>query len=246
MDRTAPAAMIARSYDGCEVAGFIASEKLDGVFARWDGARLVSRDGVVLAAPAWFTAGLPAGVLLDGELWTRRGDFDRASGIARSHGGDWSALRFMLFDAPSALPYSDRLRVVESIVTPYCCAVPTVALVDVRDLAERMVAVVNGGGEGMVVRAADSVYITDGHATSYRVKFYDDAEAVVVAHYAGGLMLSRDGVTFRVGSGLTRKQRACPPALGAVVTYRYDGLTGKGLPRFPRLVGVRHDVRVAA
>jgi DNA ligase-1 len=235
MDRTAPTAMIARRFDGCDVAGFIASEKLDGVFARWDGARLVSRDGVVLAAPSWFTAGLPAGVLLDGELWTRRGDFDRASGIARSQNGDWSALRFMLFDAPSALPFSERLRVIDAIATPYCCAVPTVALVDVRDLAERMTEIVNGGGEGMVVRAADSAYVTDGHAT-----------AIVVAHYAGGIVLSRDGVTFRVGSGLTTAQRRNPPVLGSVVTYRYDGLTGKGLPRFPRLVGVRHDVRVVA
>ena len=246
MDRTAPAAMIARRYEGGDVAGFVASEKLDGVFARWDGARLVSRDGVILAAPAWFTAGLPAGVLLDGELWAGRGQFDRASGVARSHGGDWSGLRFMLFDAPSDLPFAERLRVIEAIATPYCCAVPVVVLVGLRDLATRMVEVVNGGGEGMVVRPAGSAYVTDGYATSYKVKFHDDAEAVVVSHYTGGIVLSRDGVAFKVGSGLTADQRRNPPALGSVVTYRHDGLTGKGLPRFPRLVGVRFDVAVSA
>ena len=171
MTRTAPAAMIARRYEGGDVAGFIATEKLDGVFARWDGARLVSRDGVVLAAPEWFTAGLPA-FALDGELWAGRGQFDRASGIARRvDGGDaWCTLAFVLFDAPSALPYTERRRVIEAIATPYCYAVQAFALVDLRDLAGRMADTVNGGGEGMVIRPPDSAYVTDGYATSFKVK----------------------------------------------------------------------------
>jgi DNA ligase-1 len=48
-------------------AGYLVSEKLDGVRAVWDGKVLRFRSGRVVAAPAWFTAKLPK-ESLDGEL----------------------------------------------------------------------------------------------------------------------------------------------------------------------------------
>ena len=57
----------------------------------------------------------------------------------------------------------------------------------------------------------------------------------------GSLLVERpDGVRFRLGSGLSDVQRADPPPIGAWVTYRYDGLTSKGVPRFARFLRVRH------
>ena len=35
--------------------------------------------------------------------------------------------------------------------------------------------------------------------------------------------------------------RAMPPAIGSTVTFRYDGLTAKGTPRFARFQRVRRD-----
>jgi DNA ligase-1 len=244
--------MMVGVYGGADPSGAIGSEKFDGVRATWDGARLVSRDGVILAAPAWFTAGLPS-FPLDGELWAGRGAFDVASGIARrADGGDaWQALRYVVFDAPSDLPYVERLAVVATISTPYAYAAPTWVVADASDLAARLDAVTDAGGEGLVIRDPMSAYHRVDAFTAWKVKRFADSEAVVVGHVAGkagGLVLvvSRDGVTFRIGSGMTAKQRRNPPALGSVVTYRFDGLTSKGLPRFPRLVGVRYDVAVSA
>ena len=83
-----------------------------------------------------------------------------------------------------------------------------------------------------------------------KYKRHDDAEARVVAHLpgkgkyegmTGSLLVERpDGVRFRLGSGLSDVQRADPPPIGAWVTYRYDGLTSKGVPRFARFLRVRH------
>ena len=49
------------------------SEKLDGVRAYWNGENLYTRNGKHLYPPEWFTAKLPKGFALDGELWIRRG-----------------------------------------------------------------------------------------------------------------------------------------------------------------------------
>ncbi|MDP5191557.1 DNA ligase, partial [Rheinheimera baltica] len=48
-----------------------------------------------------------------------------------------------------------------------------------------------------------------------------------------------DGNEFAIGSGLTDALRQTPPPIGSVITYRYNGLTKHGLPRFARFVRLR-------
>ena len=87
----APALLLARDAPAdIDPAGWLVSEKLDGVRARWDGARLVLRSGLPVAAPAWFTRRLPP-VALDGELWLGRGRFDALSGLVRRAAGEDAA-----------------------------------------------------------------------------------------------------------------------------------------------------------
>jgi DNA ligase-1 len=79
-----------------------------------------------------------------------------------------------------------------------------------------------------------------------KLKPYDDAEAQVIAHLPGkgkytgmvGALRVRtlSGTEFNVGSGLSDEQRRQPPDIGSWITYGYHGLTGKGIPRFARLV----------
>jgi hypothetical protein len=44
---------------------------------------------------------------------------------------------------------------------------------------------------------------------------------------------------FKLGKGLTDAQRENPPAVGQWVTYRYRGLTDKGVPRFASFERIR-------
>lgn len=65
-----------------------------------------------------------------------------------------------------------------------------------------------------------------------------------------------NGKKFEIGSGLSDVDRADPPKLGnivlfiflldlgAVVNFRYHGLTSDGVPRFPTYAGERIDVLV--
>ena len=58
-----------------------------------------------------------------------------------------------------------------------------------------------------------------------------------------GALLVEDerGRRFALGSGLRDADRANPPAIGSLVTFRHDGLTAKGTPRFARYLRVRTD-----
>jgi len=49
------------------------------------------------------------------------------------------------------------------------------------------------------------------------------------------------GLTFSVGTGFTDAQRQSPPPVGSVITFRYQELTDRGVPRFPSFVRVRSD-----
>ncbi|GAA6058258.1 hypothetical protein JCM3770_006084 [Rhodotorula araucariae] len=108
------------------------------------------------------------------------------------------------------------------------------------------------GGEGLMLRQPGSVYVHKRSTTLLKVKTFFDAEARVVAHEPGkgkyeGLLgalrcVMEDGkTTFSVGSGLTDARRADPPAIGTIVTYRFQELTKAGIPRFPTFVGERID-----
>jgi len=83
------------------------------------------------------------------------------------------------------------------------------------------------------------------------VKRFLDAEARVIGHQEGtgrhrgrlGALLVElpNGARFAVGTGLTDGERSSPPPIGSLITFRYQELSDRGIPRFPSFVGVRVD-----
>jgi DNA ligase-1 len=100
-----------------------------------------------------------------------------------------------------------------------------------------------------VLHRGDAPYRSGRGVGLLKLKPYEDAEARVIAIRPGegrleGMMGSievrtPDGRRFAIGSGFTDAQRAHPPALGSWVTYRFNGLTNSGLPRFVRFLRMR-------
>ena len=52
---------------------------------------------------------------------------------------------------------------------------------------------------------------------------------------------TQDGRPFSIGSGFTDGDPTDPPPIGSWVTYRFNGLTASGLPRFARFTRRRPD-----
>jgi DNA ligase-1 len=257
-----PALLLAETWDGEQcVNGWLMSEKLDGVRGLWDGSRFLSRQGNVYHAPAWFTAGLPA-MLLDGELWLGRGAFQRTVSIVRRHDGSeqWREIRFLVFDAPTLdEPFEERLKQIGDVLarakSRYACLLPQEHCRNERHLYKQLDAVIAQGGEGLMLREPGSRYIAGRSSTLLKVKRFHDAEARVLGHQPGtgrhkgrlGALLVElsSGVQFAVGSGFTDREREQPPALGSTITFRYQELSDRGVPRFPTFVRVRTDDAVA-
>ncbi|MGI9296372.1 MAG: DNA ligase [Gammaproteobacteria bacterium] len=254
----APEFSLAKTYrGGADVRDYYASEKLDGVRAYWDGETLRSRRGNIFAAPRWFLRGFPA-AHLDGELWSRRGDFENISGVvrrARPHEG-WREINYMVFDMPNTPgDFRARLSRLKKIVAaaglPHLRAVAQTELKGEEELHLMMREIVDGGGEGVMLRRKDSPHRGGRGGDLLKLKPSVDAEAKVVAHHPGkgkfaGMLGSlevetEDGVRFRVGTGFTDAERRAPPPVGATITYKYSGFTNTGKPRFPVFVRVRDD-----
>ena len=256
----APRLMLATGYHaGLDVGDYFVSEKLDGVRGRWDGRALWTRGGQRIDAPAWFTAGWPP-VAMDGELWIGRGHFEEASGIVRAQRAvdrDWRRMRFMVFDLPDDPGrFESRVRHMRTLLDKADIAwLRPVEQFRVRDadaLDARLAAVVAGGGEGLMLHHRDARYRIGRSDDLLKYKPYSDAEARVVAHtpgkgkyrgMLGALVVERaDGLRFRIGSGFSDAQRAAPPPVGSFVTYRYNGVSARGVPRFARFLHVRHEM----
>lgn len=259
-----PAPMLASRFDATlhDVSGYLVSEKLDGVRARWDGKRLLTRSGHAIDVPSWFTAGWPRQPM-DGELWTRRGEFQQVSDLVRTHRADpasWRRVRFMAFDLPSdGGSFARRNARLRSLVLASDAdTLGAIAQRQVRDhaaLDALLQAVVAAGAEGLMLHRADARYHAGRSDALLKFKPFDDAEARVVGYRPGkgkytgmvGALLVEDarGRRFALGSGLRDADRLRPPRIGAMVTFRYNGLTAKGTPRFARFLRLRHDLRAA-
>src|SRR5262249_39334125 len=118
-------------------------------------------------------------------------------------------------------------------------------------LQDELARVLSLGGEGVMLRQPESPYEPRRSSTLLKVKKFQDAEARVVDHQPGtgrhkgrlGALLVElpDGTHFAVGTGLTDAERESPPAIGSVITFRFQELSDGGVPRFPTYVCIRDE-----
>ncbi len=261
---TKPDLLLAELYhENIDVSKYWVSEKLDGVRAFWDGKKLVTRGGQVIAAPAWFIADFPK-TALDGELWLGRNQFAQTMSIlskAQPIDSEWQQLRYHVFELPNAPgTFTERIAAMQAIAhnnknqtnTQYWQIIPQFRLLDHRVLMAKLQELEQQGAEGLMLHHQDALYKTGRSSDLLKLKSYQDTEAEVIGYRPGKgkylgmvgalVMKMPDGKTFAIGSGLTDALRQNPPPIGSLVTYRYNGFTKKGLPRFARFVRVREDL----
>ena len=257
-EATEPPLLLAHAWDNVlDLAGWWMSEKLDGVRAYWDGQQLLSRQGNLIHAPDWFLENLPQ-VPLDGELWLARKSFQKTVSIVRRQdkSDHWKQISFLVFDAPAMTePFERRVEFLTDALArqqhPHAKLHPHELCRDLQHLKQELARVESLGGEGLMLRQPGSKYESGRSLTLLKIKTFHDAEARVVEHIAGagrhsgrlgalGVELP-NGTRFSVGTGFSDVQRENPPAIGSTITFRYQELSDRGVPRFPSFVRVRSD-----
>ena len=101
----------------------------------------------------------------------------------------------------------------------------------------------------MVVRNPTAPYIAKRTSQALKVKSFKDAECKIIGYTEGrGKFKQKVGalkcqlkndIIFSIGSGLSDSDRANPPAIGSIVTFKYTDFTKYNKPRFPIYLRVR-------
>ncbi len=253
-----PKLMLAETYrQGLNTSDYLVSEKLDGIRARWDGKQLISRGGHMFAAPVWFIKDFPS-TPLDGELWMGRGHYEATSSIVRKndpHEG-WENIRLMIFDVPEhGGPFSERVKEMSRLTTlvnsPYLAMIDQHTFLNETTLREHLETVLAQGGEGLMLHRKAALYARGRSHDLLKFKPFSDAEATVIGYrpgkgkYEGKIgslkVQTEEGIVFYIGTGLSDAQRDHPPPINRQITFRHQGFTKNGIPRFPVFLRIRSE-----
>jgi len=253
-----PAILLAEKWiPDVDPTGWWMSEKLDGVRGYWTGKEMLSRLGNLFYLPEWFKLQLPS-YALDGELWIGRKKFQETVSIVRTQGGSdksWEKIKYLIFDAPEVPgTFEDRMRFL-SLIGKLSVAANVQTLKQgkckgLKHLLQTLEKVKKIGAEGLMLRQPGSLYEGSRSSTLLKVKTFLDDEATVVSYEdgkgrhkgrVGSIVLSWNDKIFKVGTGLSDKEREDPPPVGSRVTFKYQELSTGGIPRFPVYVGPAID-----
>ncbi len=253
--------MLAKTYKDHNVQGWLMSEKLDGVRGVWNGREMRSKNGNVYDAPIAFIKDFP-NFALDGELYSKRGEFAKISGIVRA-GDDWSELKYYVFDVPNTDNHSDtgllqRLSKIKNWLkanpNPNIIVIKQTPIGNIDDAKKYLAEIEKAGGEGVILRDPNAPYVSKRTNSYLKLKSYQDDECTVTEYLQGrGKYQNKlgsikcqqgNGKIIRIGSGFTDSERENPPPIGTVITYRYNGFTKNGKPRFARFWRIRDDNRL--
>lgn len=220
-------ALLLSDYIGQTVEGWLASEKIDGIRALWNGSEFISRNGVVFNVPDWFKVGMPD-CALDGELFA--GSLGLT--VSATQAGRWHEVTFHAFDAPSAAPFKDRVANLATMVLPSHCEAVTHWLTDTLGAIRKADEIASNGGEGLVVRDPAKPYVAGRTAAALKIKPTRSAEMIVHGYHGKGIIGDWRGVTVK----LNTSERV---ELGDRVTFAFSGVHDSGIPRCPSFVAIR-------
>ncbi|MDE8603412.1 DNA ligase [Marinomonas sp. RSW2] len=247
-----------RFSESTHAEDYLVSEKYDGVRAIWTGEALMTRQGNPIHAPDWFTDKLP-NVWLDGELWSKRNDFEFVMSTVRKNtpvDSEWKHIHYMVFDAPDAektMTFEARsqryTQIILDLNLPHVIPIKQFTVFSNQELHRVLDDYVKKGAEGLMLHRKLARFESGRTDNLLKLKPHMDAEAKVIRILNGsgkydGMMGSilvemPSGIRFKIGSGFSDEERRTPPKLGDYVTYKYHGFTERGIPRFASFLRVR-------
>ena len=246
-----PNLLLLKTYKNQNIDGWVMSEKLDGIRAYWNGKMLLSRGGHQIYAPKWFIKDYPP-FEIDGELWTKRNDFENISSIVRDKipSENWKDIKYYIFEVPNAKGnLYQRLEKVKKYENKYIRIIPQIKIKDKNHLDKFLKEIESKKGEGVVVRDGSVSYINKRTSKALKVKSFKDTECKIIGYTQGkgkyqgliGAIICQleNNIEFKIGSGLSDELRKIPPKIGEIITFKYQSFTKYGKPRFPVYLRIR-------
>ena len=237
------------------IKNWVMSEKLDGIRAYWNTKELLTRKGNKIYAPKWFIKSLP-NFELDGELWTKRDDFENIQSIVmdKNPSKKWKEITYNIFEVPKQKgDFLSRLGLAQKYIKKenlqHIKVIKQIKIKNKAHLEEFMNEIINKKGEGVIVKNPDLEYFQGRSSNILKVKKFSDMEGEVIGINISqntGVLKSlkvklENGIIFNLGTGFTKKQREDSFTVGTIVSFKYYGFTKNGKPKFASFLRVRKD-----
>lgn len=228
------------------------SEKLDGIRAYWNGKELISKNGNKIYAPNWFIKDFPP-FELDGELWTKRDDFENIQNIVldTNPSNKWKEITYNIFEVPNTKgDFPKRLEKLENWLlknpNPYIKIISQIICKNKTDLIYYQEKLSNKRAEGIILKNPNLEYEIGRSDNLLKVKTFFDTEGIVISHnfnkekkFKSLVVKLENGKIFNLGGGFSNKQKENPPKIGEIVTFKYYGYTKNGIPKFASFLRIR-------
>jgi len=255
-----PVQLVSVYQSNIQLSEYLVSEKYDGVRAIWKAGNLVTKNGNKIYAPDWFIKALPD-VWLDGELWSKRQDFEFIASTVLSQKANtaaWKKIQYKVFDMPNyQMPFIERAaaytQLIEQLNVPFIHSIKQFQLADNDALSSMLKRLTEMGAEGLILHRKQARFASGRSDNVLKLKPYQEAKAKVRAYVPGkGKYQGMTGslevvwysvaleseVRFKIGSGMSDKERKTPPEIGSMIRFKYHGLTKNNIPRFASYIGL--------
>jgi DNA ligase-1 len=245
-----------KTYKGDEnISGWLMSEKLDGIRGYWNGKNLLTKKGKIIYAPTWFTKDLPK-FELDGELWTKRNDFENIQNIImdKTPSKDWTKITYNIFEVPNTkgnfLKRLEKINLwLEKNSINHLKVIKQIKVKDKEQLNIFLEEIISKKGEGIIIKNPTQDYHTGRSPHILKVKKVQDMEGVVIdinisekTKVLKSLVVKlKNGIVFNLGTGFNKKERESHAKIGDIITFKYYGFTKYGKPKFASFLRVRKD-----
>lgn len=234
-----------------QIKNWYMSEKLDGIRAYWNGKEFLSKNGNKIYAPSWFIKDFPK-FELDGELWTKREDFENIQNIVldKNPSQKWNELKYYIFEVPNQKGnFLQRLKFLENWLkkssNKNIKIIQQIKCKDEKELNIFLHKIVAIKGEGVIAKNPFLDYSANTKEGILKIKsFYDEEGEVIGINYKDEKFKSlklrlKNGTEFNLGNGFSKEQRLNHPKIGDMVTFKYYDLTKRGKPKFASFLRVR-------
>lgn len=250
---------------------YLVSEKFDGIRAFFDAKNLLSRNKNIINLPACKKKLLPpfsidGELFIDYESFE---NLVSLVNTKNTDCKDWDNVKYLIFDLPecektfkktSCESLDSRLKLLHKWLdenkdsNQFISVIKQVKLESKQQLDSMLRNVVNRGGEGLVIRKNKAPYEYGRSLNAFKLKPFLDAECKVIEHIKGrgkfsdklGSILCEQQIEsgviyFKIGSGFSNLERENPPKIGSIITYKYNGKTKNGIPKFATFLRIKNN-----